>query len=230
MVENNFSGQFARHLRAESGFTVDHVLTRYDGEPFEPAYIAERVKAFLEGKAAGPPGARSTRRGRWPTTTSASTCRTRRGRVACERAKANGYDEPVWEVELVSRADGRPEGTLVIGMDTGSMYGCHPPVGQPAGGALRRRTMATAELTLKSLEADVHPDWCPGCGDFGVLKSIKEAILELGIAPHEVLDRLRHRLLLEPAGVHPHLRRAQPARPRGARWPPAPPSPTTPCT
>jgi 2-oxoglutarate ferredoxin oxidoreductase subunit beta len=47
--------------------------------------------------------------------------------------------------------------------------------------------MATAELTLKSLEADVHPDWCPGCGDFGVLKSIKEAILELGIAPHEVL-------------------------------------------
>ena len=47
--------------------------------------------------------------------------------------------------------------------------------------------MATAELTLKSLEAAVHPDWCPGCGDFGVLKSLKEAIVELGIAPHEVL-------------------------------------------
>ena len=47
--------------------------------------------------------------------------------------------------------------------------------------------MATAELTLKTLEADVHPDWCPGCGDFGVLKSLKEAIVELGIAPHEVL-------------------------------------------
>jgi 2-oxoglutarate ferredoxin oxidoreductase subunit beta len=47
--------------------------------------------------------------------------------------------------------------------------------------------MATAELTLKGLEADVHPDWCPGCGDFGVLKSIKEALLELGIAPHNVL-------------------------------------------
>ena len=47
--------------------------------------------------------------------------------------------------------------------------------------------MATAELTLKGLEADVHPDWCPGCGDFGVLKSLKEAIVELGIAPHEVL-------------------------------------------
>jgi len=47
--------------------------------------------------------------------------------------------------------------------------------------------MATAELTLKSLESDVHPDWCPGCGDFGVLKSLKEAIVELGIPQHEVL-------------------------------------------
>jgi 2-oxoglutarate ferredoxin oxidoreductase subunit beta len=47
--------------------------------------------------------------------------------------------------------------------------------------------MATIELTLKSLEGPVDPDWCPGCGDFGVLKSIKEAIVELGIAPHKVL-------------------------------------------
>jgi 2-oxoglutarate ferredoxin oxidoreductase subunit beta len=47
--------------------------------------------------------------------------------------------------------------------------------------------MATVELTLKSLDSDVHPDWCPGCGDFGVLKSLKEAILELGIPPHKVL-------------------------------------------
>ena len=47
--------------------------------------------------------------------------------------------------------------------------------------------MATVELTLKSLDSDVHPDWCPGCGDFGVLKSIKEAIVELGIPAHKVL-------------------------------------------
>jgi 2-oxoglutarate ferredoxin oxidoreductase subunit beta len=47
--------------------------------------------------------------------------------------------------------------------------------------------MATVELTLKTLEGPVDPDWCPGCGDFGVLKSIKEAIVELGIAPHNVL-------------------------------------------
>jgi len=43
------------------------------------------------------------------------------------------------------------------------------------------------DRTLKDLEGDVHPDWCPGCGDFGVLKSVKEAILELNIPSHEVL-------------------------------------------
>jgi 2-oxoglutarate ferredoxin oxidoreductase subunit beta len=43
------------------------------------------------------------------------------------------------------------------------------------------------ERTLKDLEGDVHPDWCPGCGDFGVLKSLKEAILELNIPSHDVL-------------------------------------------
>jgi 2-oxoglutarate ferredoxin oxidoreductase subunit beta len=47
--------------------------------------------------------------------------------------------------------------------------------------------MATVELTVKDLDGAVHPDWCPGCGDFGVLKSIKEAIVELRIKPHEVL-------------------------------------------
>jgi 2-oxoglutarate ferredoxin oxidoreductase subunit beta len=43
------------------------------------------------------------------------------------------------------------------------------------------------ERTIKDLEGDVHPDWCPGCGDFGVLKSLKEAIVELKIPSHEVL-------------------------------------------
>jgi 2-oxoglutarate ferredoxin oxidoreductase subunit alpha len=130
VVENNFSGQFARHLRAESGFTVDHVLTRYDGEPFEPAYIAERVKGFLEGKA---PDLRvqehEAREMAYHYIRIHMQEKTRPGR--CERAKANGYDEPVWQVELVSRADGAPAGTLIIGMDTGSMYGAHPPVGSP---------------------------------------------------------------------------------------------------
>jgi 2-oxoglutarate ferredoxin oxidoreductase subunit beta len=48
--------------------------------------------------------------------------------------------------------------------------------------------MALAEvLTVASLGGEAHPDWCPGCGDFGVLKSLKEAILKLEIEPHTVL-------------------------------------------
>jgi len=42
-------------------------------------------------------------------------------------------------------------------------------------------------LTIKDFEGPVDPDWCPGCGDFGVLKSLKEALLERHIAGHEVL-------------------------------------------
>ena len=45
----------------------------------------------------------------------------------------------------------------------------------------------TEAMTLKSLDGPVHPDWCPGCGDFGVLKSLKEAVIELGIQPHRML-------------------------------------------
>ena len=43
------------------------------------------------------------------------------------------------------------------------------------------------ELTIDIYDGQVDPDWCPGCGDFGVLKSLKMALLELGIPPHDVL-------------------------------------------
>jgi 2-oxoglutarate ferredoxin oxidoreductase subunit beta len=42
-------------------------------------------------------------------------------------------------------------------------------------------------LTVKDMKGHTDPDWCPGCGDFGVLHSIKQAIVELGLYPHEVL-------------------------------------------
>ncbi|WP_440769325.1 thiamine pyrophosphate-dependent enzyme [Natronorubrum sp. DTA28] len=32
-----------------------------------------------------------------------------------------------------------------------------------------------------------QPTWCPGCGDFGVLKSLKQALPEVGRTPEEVL-------------------------------------------
>jgi 2-oxoglutarate ferredoxin oxidoreductase subunit beta len=42
-------------------------------------------------------------------------------------------------------------------------------------------------LTLQDFEGPVSPDWCPGCGDFGVLKSLKEALVALNIPGHQVL-------------------------------------------
>ena len=33
----------------------------------------------------------------------------------------------------------------------------------------------------------MDPDWCPGCGDFGVLNSLQRAVAGLGLQPHEIL-------------------------------------------
>ncbi|MBI1951612.1 MAG: 2-oxoacid:acceptor oxidoreductase subunit alpha, partial [Acidobacteria bacterium] len=49
-IENNSTGQFARYLRGETGHAVSTQILKYDGEPFEPQQIAERVKAILEGQ------------------------------------------------------------------------------------------------------------------------------------------------------------------------------------
>jgi 2-oxoglutarate/2-oxoacid ferredoxin oxidoreductase subunit alpha len=50
IVENNFSGQFARHLRAETGFVAHGHIRKYDGEPFEPKHVVAGVKEILAGK------------------------------------------------------------------------------------------------------------------------------------------------------------------------------------
>jgi len=44
-----------------------------------------------------------------------------------------------------------------------------------------------ASLSVKDFKGKADPDWCPGCGDFGVLNALKTAIAELGLQPHEVL-------------------------------------------
>ena len=50
IVENNFSGQFARYLRSETSFVADGHIRKYDGEPFMPHHIVEAVKEQLAGK------------------------------------------------------------------------------------------------------------------------------------------------------------------------------------
>ena len=46
------------------------------------------------------------------------------------------------------------------------------------------RTIKTAP-TAKDFKGSVSPDWCPGCGDFGVLRSLELACAKTGREPHE---------------------------------------------
>ena len=44
-----------------------------------------------------------------------------------------------------------------------------------------------AKLDLKAFDSEAENTWCPGCGDFAILRSLKLALTELGIASHEAL-------------------------------------------
>jgi 2-oxoglutarate ferredoxin oxidoreductase subunit alpha len=48
VVENNQSGQFARHLRAETGIAAHGHIRKYDGEPFEPKHIVAGVREIID--------------------------------------------------------------------------------------------------------------------------------------------------------------------------------------
>lgn len=41
--------------------------------------------------------------------------------------------------------------------------------------------------SIADFKGKVEPDWCPGCGDFGVLNALRRACLELALKPHEIL-------------------------------------------
>jgi 2-oxoglutarate ferredoxin oxidoreductase subunit beta len=46
--------------------------------------------------------------------------------------------------------------------------------------------VAPKQITMADLKGKVDPDWCPGCGDFGVLAAIQKALVELQIPNHDV--------------------------------------------
>ena len=51
IIENNYSGQFARYLRSETGIAAHGHIRKYDGEPFMPHHIVEAVKEQMAGKS-----------------------------------------------------------------------------------------------------------------------------------------------------------------------------------
>ena len=43
------------------------------------------------------------------------------------------------------------------------------------------------QVNKDAFKGRIHPDWCPGCGDFSVLAALQAALFELGLKPHEVV-------------------------------------------
>ena len=46
---------------------------------------------------------------------------------------------------------------------------------------------APVALKPSGYKTDVHSDWCPGCGDFGILNAVTMALSEMQLAPWEVV-------------------------------------------
>ena len=42
-------------------------------------------------------------------------------------------------------------------------------------------------LNPLDFKSDVFSDWCPGCGDFGILSALQLAFSELGLEPHQIV-------------------------------------------
>jgi 2-oxoglutarate ferredoxin oxidoreductase subunit beta len=118
LIENNYSGQFARYLRNETSFVPDGYIRKYDGEPFMPHHIVEAVKEQLAG---------------------AVTCRSQCTKSRSKR-RQHGNNRALFK-----------------------------------------------QITLPDLKGKVDPDWCPGCGDFGVLAAFQKALVDLQIQPHNVV-------------------------------------------
>src|SRR6266481_3012795 len=43
------------------------------------------------------------------------------------------------------------------------------------------------QLKMTDFKGKVDPDWCPGCGDFGVLSAVQKALVDLQIPNHNVV-------------------------------------------
>lgn len=48
-------------------------------------------------------------------------------------------------------------------------------------------TVSPADLTARDFKTDIHPDWCPGCGDFGIVSVLQQVYAELKFLPHQVV-------------------------------------------
>ncbi len=132
VVENNISGQFARHLRAETGIKADELILKYDGEPFTPGFIASHAKAIVSGEA----------RSLEVTEAEAQEIAYHAIRVKLgdtgrpsklQHVLRRDFREPIWEVSVVDRKSAELQGTLLIGAETGATHAWRPAAEQEKG-------------------------------------------------------------------------------------------------
>jgi len=43
------------------------------------------------------------------------------------------------------------------------------------------------EVTLSDYQYHTDATWCPGCGDFAILRAVQGSLVDLGLGPHESL-------------------------------------------
>jgi 2-oxoglutarate ferredoxin oxidoreductase subunit alpha len=124
-VEMNSTGQFARHLRAETSHAVSDKILKYDGEPLEPGGIAAQVRAILKGQTHSLDVSESEAREiAYHYVRVRLGDEVRPGQIG--KAESNGYGEPIWKVEIVNRETGTKTGELHVGMQTGSTHSWQP--------------------------------------------------------------------------------------------------------
>lgn len=120
-VEVNFTSQMARLIKMETGISMDHHINKYDGEPYTPQEIAQRVKDLLGNKKQ--PLEVSEDEAKEMAYHYLRTHAMERMRpVKLVKESANGHGEPVWSIELAERITGNKGGKMEIGVNTGSTY------------------------------------------------------------------------------------------------------------
>jgi 2-oxoglutarate ferredoxin oxidoreductase subunit alpha len=120
-IEGNSTGQFAHHLRAQTGHAVGDRILRYDGEPFEPAEVTTQVRALLAGEKISLDVTEADAR-----EIAYHYVRVHLGEDVrpwkIEQIDGNGYGEKLWRIEVVNRETSEKRGEMLVGVQTGSTY------------------------------------------------------------------------------------------------------------
>jgi 2-oxoglutarate ferredoxin oxidoreductase subunit alpha len=120
-VEANFTSQFARYLRAETGIGMHAHINKYDGEPIEPLFVVRNVKDILAGKTVDLSVTEVEARDiayHYLRTHYAEKMRPSK----ITKQDKDGQGESIWHVELVDRTSGEKQAELTIGAKTGATY------------------------------------------------------------------------------------------------------------